>query len=190
LLQFCWAARRIGEGQQTNAGAGRQRRAQVQSRSILAEAVAQPLEHAAGDRLYVEEKNDHVWFLNRAAAADGDEIAGRQSAADSLLHSGTRVVELDPAGNVVQAWGGPGYIPEWPTALQTVIADRAGNVWVAGTGPQDSILKFTRNGKLLWDFGHRPPKDMPYKENNQNTDVFGVEGRFNLTRCARDLTDH
>src|SRR6202051_3649972 len=26
--------------------------------------------------LYVEKKNDHVWFLNRGAAADGDEIGG------------------------------------------------------------------------------------------------------------------
>src|SRR5437016_13661980 len=26
--------------------------------------------------LYVEEKNDHIWFLNRGAAADGDEIGG------------------------------------------------------------------------------------------------------------------
>src|SRR5690348_7627579 len=26
--------------------------------------------------LYVDERNDHVWFLNRGAAADGDEIGG------------------------------------------------------------------------------------------------------------------
>src|ERR1700730_2015128 len=26
--------------------------------------------------LYVEAKNDHIWFLNRGAAADGDEIGG------------------------------------------------------------------------------------------------------------------
>src|SRR6202171_3323913 len=26
--------------------------------------------------LYVEQKNDHIWFLNRGAAADGDEMGG------------------------------------------------------------------------------------------------------------------
>src|SRR5260370_39448446 len=29
--------------------------------------------------LYVEEKNDHIWFLNRGAAADGDEIGGERN---------------------------------------------------------------------------------------------------------------
>lgn len=84
--------------------------------------------------LYVEEKNDHVWFLNRAAAADGDEIGGdgNPPRIDCCVR-GPEVIELDPEGNVVNSWGGPGYIPQWPTALQTVIADRQGNVWVAGT---------------------------------------------------------
>src|SRR6202051_1012177 len=89
--------------------------------------------------LYVEQKNDHVWFLNRAAAADGDEIGGdgNPPRIDCCVR-GPEVIELDPEGNVVNSWGGPGYIPQWPTALQTVIADRQGNVWVAGTAAQDS----------------------------------------------------
>ncbi len=123
--------------------------------------------------LYVEGKNDHIWFLNRGAAADGDEIGGGDNPPriDCCVR-GPEVIELDPEGNVINAWGGPGYIPQWPTALQTVIADRDGNIWVAGTAPQDSILKFSRDGKLLWDFGHRPPKDLPpLKENNQQTDI-------------------
>jgi hypothetical protein len=139
--------------------------------------------------VYVEEKNDHVWFLNRAAAADGDETGGEGNPPriDCCIR-GPEVIELDPEGNVVHAWGGPGYIPEWPTALQTVIADRQGNVWVAGTAAQDSILKFTREGKLLWDFGHRPPKDgPPLKENNQQTDVLVSKGRFNLDEDAHEI---
>lgn len=139
--------------------------------------------------VYVEEKNDHVWFLNRAAAADGDEIGGdgNPPRIDCCVR-GPEVIELDPEGNVVNAWGGPGYIPQWPTALQTVIADRQGNVWVAGTAAQDSILKFTRDGKLLWDFGHRPPKDgAPLKENNQQTDVLLSKGRFNLDEDAHEI---
>ena len=101
---------------------------------------------------------DHVWFLNRAAAADPDEIGGDATAAIDCCVRGPEVIEVDQEGNVVNAWGGPGYHPQWPTALQTVIPDSKGFVWVAGTAPQDSILKFTRDGKLVWDFGHRPPQ--------------------------------
>ncbi len=69
-----------------------------------------------------------------------------------------------------------------------MIADRQGNVWVAGTAAQDSILKFSRDGKLLWDFGHRPPKDSPpLKENNQQTDILVSKGRFNLDEDAHEI---
>src|SRR6202162_1084482 len=139
--------------------------------------------------LYVEKNNDHIWFLNRGAAADGDEIGGADNPPriDCCVR-GPEVIELDPEGNVINAWGGPGYIPQWPTALQTVIADRDGNIWVAGTAAQDSILKFSRDGKLLWDFGHRPPKDAPpLKENNQQTDVLVSKGRFNLDEDAHEI---
>ena len=69
-----------------------------------------------------------------------------------------------------------------------LIADREGNIWVGGTAPQDSILKFTRDGKLLWDFGHRPPKDSPpLKENNQQIDILASKGRFNLDEDAREI---
>ena len=83
--------------------------------------------------LYVESKNDHVWFLNRGANADGDEIGGSDNPPriDCCVR-GPEVIELDPEGNVVSSWGGPGYIPQWPTALQTIIADRQGNIWIAG----------------------------------------------------------
>ena len=139
--------------------------------------------------LAVEEKNDHVWFLNRAAAADGDEIGGDGNPPRILCCiRGPELIELDPEGNVVQAWGGPGYQPTWPTALQTVIVDHEGNVWVAGTAPQDSILKFSHDGKLLWDFGHRPPKDAPpLKENNQQTDMLVSKGRFQLDEVAHEI---
>ena len=62
-------------------------------------------------------------------------------------------------------------------------------MWVAGTAPQDSILKFSRDGKLVWDFGHRPPKGSPpLKENNQQTDILASKGTFQPRRGrARNL---
>src|SRR5688572_7370267 len=131
---------------------------------------------------------DHIWFLNRAAAAEGDEVGGdgNPPRIDCCVR-GPEVVELDQDGKVAHAWGGPGYHALWPTALQTVIADRKGFVWVGGTAPQDSILKFTRDGKFVWDFGHRPPPGTPFAENNQQTDVLGSKGRFQIDEVAGEI---
>ena len=69
-----------------------------------------------------------------------------------------------------------------------MIVDSKGFVWVAGTGAQDSILKYTKDGKLVWDFGHRPPADdKNFKENNQNTDAFVSKGRFQLDESANEI---
>ena len=66
--------------------------------------------------------------------------------------------------------------------------DHQGFVWVAGTAAQDSILKFTKDGKLVWDFDHRPPKGGPTPpENNQQTDTLVSKGRFNLDEDAREI---
>jgi hypothetical protein len=131
---------------------------------------------------------DHIWFLNRNQAAEGDEIGGGGDPPriDCCVR-GPEVIELDPEGNVVNAWGGPEHHPKWPTALQTVIADRDGYVWVAGTAPQDSIMKFTRDGRFVWDFDHRPPPGTQLTENNQQTDVLASKGRFQLDQDAREL---
>ena len=63
---------------------------------------------------------DHIWFLNRAAAAEGDEIGGdgNPPRIDCCVR-GPEVIELDQDGTVVHAWGGPGYHP----ALADGIAD-------------------------------------------------------------------
>ena len=131
---------------------------------------------------------DHIWFLNRAQAAEGDEIGGGDNPPRiECCVRGPEVIELDQNGTVVNSWGGPG-TPKWPTALQTVIADTKGFVWIAGTGAQDSILKFTRDGKLVWDFEHRPtPEQAKSPENNQETSWLINKGRFQLDEVANEL---
>ena len=137
--------------------------------------------------LYVDHM-DHIWFLNRGNGVEGDEIGGDDNPAriDCCVR-GPEVIEMDQEGNVLSAWGGPGYHPKWPTALQTVIADREGFVWVGGTRPQDSILKFTRAGELVWDFDHRPPEGVQLEEDNTQTDILANKGRFQLDQDAREI---
>ena len=76
---------------------------------------------------------DHIWFINRGAVAEGDEIGGGDNPPriDCCVR-GPEVIELDQSGTVINAWGGPGYHPLWPTAMQTVVPDRQGFVWIAG----------------------------------------------------------
>ena len=132
---------------------------------------------------------DHIWFLNRGAVAEGDEIGGGGTPSRiECCVRGPEAIELDQDGNVVHAWGGPGYHPLWPTALQTVIADTKGFVWISGTAAQDTILKFTRDGTFVWEFGHRPPPEAQMTaENNQETAFLINKGRFQLDEVASEL---
>ena len=93
----------------------------------------------------IDPSNDHVWFLNRAAAANPDETGGANGRLDCCIQ-GPELIELDQEGNVGHAWGEKGKTEKWPTALQTVIVDSKGFVWVAGTAAQDSIEKYTKDG--------------------------------------------
>jgi hypothetical protein len=145
--------------------------------------------------LYVDGM-DHVWFLNRGRAALPIELAAEADPRAALCCvRGPEVIELDQEGNVLTAWGGPGYHPLWPTMLQTIIPDSKGFIWISGEGAQDSILKFTHDGELVWDFGHRPPKlgtdadnrTSETPENNQNVDTIVNKGRFQLDEVANEI---
>ncbi len=67
------------------------------------------------------------------------------------------VLEYDAAGNLVNHWGGPGAGYDWPAQNTGLAVDDSGNVWIGGAGGQDSrILKFSRDGKFIAQFGKAP----------------------------------
>jgi DNA-binding beta-propeller fold protein YncE len=87
---------------------------------------------------------DHVWILQRPGTLRPEE---KSKAAPPLI-------EFDPSGNVVQAWGGPGQGYEWPESEHGVYVDPKGFVWIGGNGARDhQVLKFTRAGQFVMQIG-------------------------------------
>jgi hypothetical protein len=140
--------------------------------------------------IYVD-RDDHVWTINRRVDARPDELtAATNPPRGECCVPGPEILEFDPNGNVVNAWGGPNYHEGWPGRLQTIAVDRQKNVYLSGTTPGDGIIEFTRDGKFVRDFGRRGakiPADQ-VKQDNQQTAVFppGI-GSFELDEAAREV---
>jgi hypothetical protein len=109
---------------------------------------------------------DHVFIVHRADTFDSTtEIAAvtTPKLADCCVPA-PPVLEFDPAGNLVAAWGGPkaGAPYVWPSSNHGISIDNKGNVWIGGNGtgipsigqgPDSHILKFTHDGKFLQQIG-------------------------------------
>ena len=110
---------------------------------------------------------DHIYIVHR----DSNDIfrgateIGLKMGVSECCTPAPPVLEFDPEGNLVKAWGGPGEGYVWPSSNHGLEIDSKGNVWIGGNGgspgrgdtpavPFDShILKFTNDGKFLQQIG-------------------------------------
>jgi hypothetical protein len=160
-----------------------------------------PLPHKWSTQQFVDiyvSKDDHIWAINRSVDARPDELgAALNPPQGECCIVGPEILEFDADGNVLKAWGGPNYAPGWPGRLQTLTVDQEENVWISGTRPGDSVIKFSRDGKLLWDLGHRAPKSQVQgttdeirerQQDNQQTETFfgGIDA-FDLDESAHEI---
>lgn len=131
--------------------------------------------------------HNHVWVLSSPNWAISDNAAAAETPpASECCRPAPAVIEFGTDGSVLRAWGGPGYVPNWPTQEHGFAVDKEGNVWIGGAwdgeyvpGPEipanrrqvwdRQILKFTSDGKLLLEIGH--PTTSP--EDNQDVTVLG-----------------
>jgi len=99
---------------------------------------------------------DHVFIVHR----DQDEMFG--GATEIGLKLGVSecctpappIIEFDPEGNVVNAWGGPGEGFTWPASNHGIDVAPNGNVWIGGNGGGDShVLVFTGDGQFVAQYG-------------------------------------
>ena len=86
---------------------------------------------------------DHVLLLNRQDVLDGDLNAG---------HLAPPIIELDPAGNVVNSWGDLSVLDP---RLHSCFFDKDNNFWIA-SAPSGMVQKYTHDGsKLLLQIGKK-----------------------------------
>ena len=98
---------------------------------------------------------DHVWIVHRDNLIGANEAAGSENPPiASCCVKAPPVLEFDPAGTIVGHWGGPGQGYDWPESNHGITIDHKGNVWIGGNvGTDSQLLKFTRAGKFLVQYG-------------------------------------
>jgi len=127
---------------------------------------------------------DHVWVVQRPGSLTDDEKAA------ALVPPRTRccvpappVMEFDPQGRLLQAWGGKGQGYDWPDNEHGIYVDPKGFVWLAGNGGRDGqILKFTRDGKFVMQIGKSGEQT-----NSQDTTRLGKPAHMMLDLTANEL---
>jgi DNA-binding beta-propeller fold protein YncE len=98
---------------------------------------------------------DHIWVLHRP----------RSIPADKRANAAPPVLEFDTSGKLLGSWGGDGKGFDWPEREHGITVDAKGFVWISGNGGwpkptgagsgDDMILKFTPQGKLVFQIGKR-----------------------------------
>lgn len=107
------------------------------------------------------DKDQNIWVIHRPRTLTEDERGAMLKPARSHCCVDTPpVLEFDPSGKLLQAWGGPGAGYEWPKNEHGIYSDPEGNIWLGGNDPKDGmILKFTSKGKFLLQIGHSGPSE-------------------------------
>src|SRR5262244_4196300 len=76
------------------------------------------------------DSHDHLWVIHRPRTTDEHDNYLRDKTADCCPPA-PPVLEFDQAGNLVQAWGGPGQGYDWPDTEHGVYVDQKDNVWIS-----------------------------------------------------------
>jgi hypothetical protein len=132
------------------------------------------------------DSQDHIWILQRPRTLTADEAGAAQTPPRSeCCFPAPSVIEFDKEGNELQAWGGPGYVPDWPATEHGIWVDKQGFVWLAGNGGGDRmLLKFTNDGHLVAQIGHAGDTS---PENNTDTTRLGQAASMWVDDAAHEV---
>jgi DNA-binding beta-propeller fold protein YncE len=150
------------------------------------------------------DSKDHVFIVHRGPvdmhrAELGADSAGGRGPVSACCRAAPPVLEYDPEGNLVKAWGGPSTgAPVWPVSNHGIAIDDKDNVWIGGNGAcNDSTvtagsckvagtvdsyaLKFTHDGKYLATIGE------PNQRTNSSSQThFGMVAKISFDPKAKE----
>jgi len=142
--------------------------------------------------------DDHVWVIHRGndpGNLDRTELAVVKEGAPRVgecCNPAPPVLEFDAAGNLVGSWGGQpkdnSY--DWPESNHGIVVDHKGFVWIGGNGGPDAhILKFTRDGKFVAQFGKKNARLKEGAPGSKPTFVPNSMDMNNFGRVAKIFID-
>lgn len=109
--------------------------------------------------------DDHIWVVHRPKTITESQMGQvLDPPLSECCTPAPAVIELDAAGNFIQAWGGPRWNRQsqswvqpdydWPENEHGIFVDDEDNVWLGGNGDNDHIVtRFTRDGSHLMTIG-------------------------------------
>ena len=102
------------------------------------------------------DSHDHVWIVHRSDAVNATTKRPTRSRRRRRAAAGSAGDRIRRAGQPRWHWGGPGAPYKWPGSNHGIAVDHKDNVWIGGNDAKDShILKFTKSGRFLTQYGRR-----------------------------------
>lgn len=130
------------------------------------------------------DSRDHVFIIHRQAPLnERTEIgAATDPPTGECCLPAPYVLEFDPEGSLMNAWGGEGEGYTWPASNHGISIDPMDNVWIGGNGAGDGhVLKFSRDGTFLAEFGI-PGQDL----GSNSTEHFGRPAKISFDAEAQE----
>ena len=108
------------------------------------------------------DQDDTIWVVHRPQSLTPQEAGAIQNPPFSICCvPAPSVLQFDQEGNLLQAWGGPYWDRQrsvwvddspdgvWPSNEHCIEVDLEGNVWLAGNGDENLVLKYNNDGSEL-----------------------------------------
>ncbi len=131
------------------------------------------------------DRHDHVWVYQRPRTLTDDEKgAAVEPPTSKCCAPAPPVLEFDPKGNLVQAWGGEGSGFDWPRSEHGIYVDANDHVWLAGNDKDNDaqVLEFNRDGTFIKQIG-----EARHTEGSNSTRYLGRPALAIVDESAREL---
>lgn len=98
------------------------------------------------------DSKDHVWIIHRPKSLGIDEAISSLLPKELPYSPAPSIIEFDPNGKIIQAWGNSGNGSNWPDCEHGIFIDYKDNIWIGGF-TDHQVFKFSPDGTLLLQIG-------------------------------------